>query len=86
MTPVEAAAKIRNITGVTPRIDGLLSALKGKLVFDLLPFYKDLSDRHPKYDNENCTYDGKEDVSMSEAIELMFCKEINGLFIIAFNL
>jgi hypothetical protein len=67
--------ELKKIFGFTPKLDGLVSMISGKLVIDILKLDRILSGKDPEYDHILCTYKGKK-VSCSEYIKEKFGKEV----------
>ena len=65
----KALAELTTIVGFKIPVDGLMTAVTGVTVVDILSFDKLLSRHIPKYDHTECTYNGLENVSMSEVVQ-----------------
>lgn len=70
----EAMTKFRNITGVTPRFDGLMSVASQCKVVDMFRLDEDISRKCPDYNNDKCTYKGKP-CSMGDAVKKVWGEE-----------
>jgi hypothetical protein len=63
--------EFKQITGVGPKFDGLMSIATGGQQIDIIQLDKDLSANDPEYDSEACTYKGEE-MSMGEYLSAKF--------------
>lgn len=79
----EILCRITQLLGFKPVIDGLMSALSGKLVIDILAFDAQLQRHNPDYDAEKLTYqDTVDNLSMSEYIKNKFGEEAETLILL----
>lgn len=71
----KAWKRLREITGFTIPLDGLLSALSNEISIDILKLDKMI----PNYNGDACTYKGKPNYSMRMAVEEEWGKEASEL-------
>ena len=68
----QLAKEFQKITEVSPQFDGILSVLKKEMVVDMVRLDEALSEHDQNYDNENCIFNGKENVSMEMYLQEKF--------------
>ena len=67
--------RLREIIGFTPKLDGMISSMSGKIKLDIFALEKQI----PNYNGKKCEYKGKSNYSMSKAIKKEWGKEAEQL-------
>ena len=67
--------KLSDTFGFTPNLDGLSTAVLGKISLDILALDKMLNNKLPEYDSDNCIYKGKPEYSLEMVIKEHYGEE-----------